>query len=124
MTRPRSKRRAIERLARAAIPALRLEHWDITLAFPRRLEDGAAAECDAQPEYKQATVRFNCRKIDWDDLPRFVVHELMHCHVEALAGIAQLAAGKDRAKAEWVRRTEEELVTVLDQILTPYVTAA
>lgn len=118
----RSKRKAIERLARRAIPALRLEHWDITLAFPRRLECGCAAECDAQPEYKQAVLRFDCTKISWDDLPRFVIHELMHCHVEALAGIALLAAGRDRAKEEWVRRTEEELVTVLDQILAPYVT--
>lgn len=115
----RTKRRAIERLARIAIPALRLEHWDITLSFGM-LKCGSAAECDAQPEYKQAHIRFNCEKIEWDDIPRFVVHELMHCHVEALAGIAMLAAKQDRAKIEWVRRTEEELVTTLDQILAPY----
>jgi hypothetical protein len=115
----RDKRRAITRLARRAIPALRLEHWDITLSFGK-LKCGSAAECDAQSEYKQAVLRFDCRQIPWDDIPRFVVHELMHCHVEALGAIAMIAAGKDKAKEEWVRRTEEELVTTLDQILAPY----
>lgn len=92
---------------------LHLEDWTLTLEFAT---DNDAA-CASKPEYKIATIYINPEVITAEDLEEIICHELMHCHVEALASLAVTLAKKDEAKKEWIRREEEGLTSRVTAIL-------
>ena len=97
---------------------LGLADWEIRVDFvtlPHR------ADCEARPEYNEAILRFDLRKIRRDQVAGFVLHELTHCLVWKLAAVGErLAAGRE-ADLEAVRVEEESLVTALERILLPLV---
>lgn len=95
---------------------LHLEAWTIRVTCRQLLPD-CRADCDAQPEYRSATLRFSLRAIERADLDAYVCHELLHCHAWALGAAALAAAGSGRAARELVRREEEQLVEGLTTIL-------
>ncbi len=94
---------------------LGLDDWEIhvSLAKPGAGDD---AECEAEPRYKRATIRFNLDQIDPDELDNFIAHELWHIPVWALAEAGLTLAGDDLAKQKWVEDMEEQLVTHLERV--------
>jgi hypothetical protein len=94
---------------------LRLTDWKFTLQFGK-MEDGADAACMAQPEYRHAILHFCLEQIPPEELDSFVCHEMLHTLVWPLANAAQVMAGGDASKEEWVRTVEEGLVTALEKL--------
>ena len=97
---------------------LRLDDWTIKTQFIKL--PSHKADCEANPEYKEAIIRFDVRKISTDDLIPFVVHEMLHCVIWRLAHVAESFTDDD-AKLEWCRIEEEYLTTQLEQIIVPLV---
>lgn len=97
---------------------LQLHDWKISVVVDRiPPEDDAKAFCQAKPEYREALVQVDPHEVTLEDLEATVVHELLHCHAEALAGLALVMAGDDPVKREAVRRAEEELVMRLERLV-------
>ena len=112
------ERRAWVRRAVATLtPILRVDGWDITVRFDGRMRN--RADCEAAPEYRTATVRFNLTRIPEEELAADVIHELLHIHIWSLAHAADVLCEADKTKREWVRVEEERLATTLEGILTP-----
>lgn len=109
-----------ERIVRRLVKPLHLDRWWITV---NGAPLGHRADCECSPEYTEATLTFDATKIKDEDVISFAVHELMHCHVEGLAHVAELLAGEDSFKREMVRLEEERLTTALEKILTPLLAA-
>jgi hypothetical protein len=105
-----------ERIVRRLQKSLHLDNWWIDVSGE---PVSHRADCEASPEYTEAKLTFNCGRIEDEDAVSFAVHELMHCHVEGLAHVAELLAGDDPFKKEMVRIEEERLTTALEKILTP-----
>ena len=120
MPRPRRlSKREVLRLVRLWRQRLQLHDWKIAvLVGPIAPEDNAKAYCAAAPEYREATVHVSPDDVAPEDAESTVVHELLHCHVEALAGLALVMAGDDPVRKEAVRRAEEELVMRLERAFT------
>lgn len=102
---------------RVAQPLLKLDRWNIRIAFDPKMEDDA--ECIAQPEYRNAVLRFRVKDLTWEELPSYVLHELMHCHVESLGALALALAGEDEVRRTVVTSAEENLTTTLEELLVP-----
>jgi hypothetical protein len=96
---------------------LHLEGWKIGINYEEDKEDQSEASCIAQPEYAAATLRFDLAKIAPEDLDAYIVHEMMHCHVWALANFGTSACGDDPIKLEALRHHEETLVTSLERLV-------
>lgn len=116
---PRAER-ATKRYVRARIKYWRhrlgLAHWAFEIQFGPD-KDGGSAGCEAEPEYRQATLSFDLSLIHRDHIDRFVVHELVHCFVWGLANVAQTMARGNPALEEWVRTEEERLTTELEYLV-------
>ena len=116
MPRPAPFRTACEARVRHWQDRLRLTDWDIRVVVTSRGIEHAA-DCEAAPEYRQATLRFNPKKVPRADLDAFVVHELMHCHVWSLAAAAENLAKGDPVALEFIREREEGLTTELERLV-------
>ena len=100
---------------------LLLQDWDLRLYFSE-LEDQQEADCEALPEYRRACLRFDLSQITMEKAAWYVVHELMHCHVEPLARHSnRVIEEADPAGAGLVKKFaldyEEGLVSDLATIL-------
>ena len=95
---------------------LNLDDWDIYVSI-RNPGDGDDAECDAEPQYKRATIRFNLDQVPADELDGFVAHELCHCPLEKLGRLALAWAGDDPIKQRIVLETEDEAVTHFERVV-------
>ncbi len=104
----------VKRRVRYWAPKLGLQEWTLYVTFN---EEGAKASCASQPEYLEAILNFDLKKIADGDVDAFVVHELMHNLVWGLANCANALARGDKAQEEWVRTEEEELVTRLERLI-------
>ena len=92
---------------------LGLGEWHIVVqcvTLPHR------ADCDAKPEYKEALLRFDLKKIPAADLEAYVVHELLHCHVWRLASVGEYLA-KTPTEKRAVEEAEESLTTDLERLI-------
>jgi hypothetical protein len=92
---------------------LGLSAWTITVqtvTLPHR------ADCDAKPEYKEALLRFDLKKIPQEEVEAYIVHELMHCHVWRLAKVGEYLAKTPTEKMA-VEEAEESLTTELERII-------
>jgi len=94
---------------------LGLTDWDVSVEVTGGLEAGADAE--AQPAYKQAILRFDLDAISREELDSFVVHELLHLPVWALAEAAEHLAHRDKDKLKFLTDLEESLVTHLERVI-------
>ena len=96
---------------------LALSDWDIDINV---CAGDYKASCEAEPEYHKAVLCFHPERFaldDDEDIHRHVIHELLHCHFQGLAGLAEELAGKDEFKREMVRYFHEELTTQFELIL-------
>jgi hypothetical protein len=114
----KSKKQIILLLVDLLKPILRLDDWTIKVQFVKIASH--RADCEANPEYKEAVIRFDVSRISTDDLIPFVVHEMLHCVIWRLAHVAESFTDDD-AKLEWSRIEEEYLTTQLEQIIVPMV---
>jgi hypothetical protein len=96
---------------------LHLEGWKIGVTFEPDEKEESEASCLAQPEYAAAVVRFDLAKIHPDEIDSYIVHELLHCHVWALANFGNSACADDPVKLEALRHHEESLVTSLERLV-------
>ena len=59
---------------------LGLDRWSIRLVAEPDADPDARASCAADPDYREATIRFDLAKLETgDDLEETTVHELTHC---------------------------------------------
>lgn len=104
----------LRRLVKKHTMTMRLVDWLIQA-------DAAAldhvADCESNPEYKTAKLRFCVEKIPAQEAESFVIHELAHCHVEGLARVATSLACRDERLLEWIRSEEERLTTMIKHIV-------
>jgi hypothetical protein len=105
---------AIKRRVRLWQKRLCLADWTIGVEVGP-LEDGGRAECDAKPEYREATIRLDPERITDAEVDAYCVHELLHCWTWALEKAAENWAGEDEALYESVRDTAEQMVTNLER---------
>src|ERR1041384_5451652 len=108
--------RQLQQLVRKHAKTLHLWNW----SFGRGAGQPSmtnAADCEANPEYFSAELRFRTDRIKADEAEAFVIHELLHCYTEGLARVATTLAGKDERLLEWIRNEEERLTTALEHII-------
>jgi hypothetical protein len=91
---------------------LLLSDWTITVVVGKT-DDGSAANCDAQPEYKTAVLTFDPTRIPVEQIDSFAVHELLHCHTWRLEAIAE-EWGQSESRYQVVREVAETTVTSLE----------
>jgi hypothetical protein len=102
---------------------LLLHDWKIGVVFgPVPCDEGeepGRAECFARPEYKEATIYWDPKRVTIEsdeDLDDWCKHELTHCHTWKLEQMAEFWAGDDAQKYETVRNVAEDLVTTLEKV--------
>ena len=110
-----ARRRDILRCVKMLRPLLCLEDWNIEVKFDDAMEH--SGECRADPEYQYAVLTFSPKKIDTRLVLAYAAHELLHCHIWALAHVAEVFANKDKQKLEMVRLAEEALTTRMEHII-------
>ena len=108
-------RKQVETKVRHWRTRLGLQAWDLKVELASIGSHSADCQCD--PEYMQAKVRFDPIKIPLDELDSYVVHELLHIYVWPLAHVAETLAGSDPKLLEWCRIQEERLVTDLERLV-------
>jgi hypothetical protein len=111
------KRKRIEALVAAWQSPLGLANWTVSLSFDGGCKEQAS--CSANPEYRDAKLNFNLRRIGPQEIDEVVAHELMHCHGWAVAALALNWAGKEQVKREAVRQAEELLTTAVSRAFLP-----
>lgn len=114
-----TKREHIRRMVDAVKGPLRLQDWIIEVQVQRMSAKDGKAGCVAKPEYKEATLYFDLRRIPLADLWPFVLHEMLHIHIWKLAAVGERLAGTDTKHLEAVNWEEEALATELERLLTP-----
>ena len=93
---------------------LALDRWSLRIETGE-LEDCRAC-CQASPEYREATIRFDFDKLETgDDLTETVVHEVSHCMTWPLHAVAEkladsLAETLPKGQREAVRSALQEYV--------------
>jgi hypothetical protein len=95
---------------------LLLKEWKITLTVGA-LDSGERADCDAKPEYLEATIRIDPALVPEEEWDGFFSHELIHCWTWPLEKLAEFWAGEDENKHELVRDRAEEVATNLERVL-------
>ncbi len=95
---------------------LGLDRWQLSSAVAELID--ARACCQAQPEYREATILVDTERLKTgDDLAELVVHELTHCHTWPIHAIAEhlanaLAESAPESHRESLRKLLQEQVRV------------
>jgi len=97
------------------VPKLELDHWDLTVVCGRKATENVA-DCLAEPEYHEATLRFHLPSIPPHQLTQRVVHELLHCHTTELWHLALEWAGQNPARQKLVHDAHERLTSTVTRI--------
>ena len=94
---------------------LGLERWTVHFGF-KKAENKAT--CEAQPEYRTATLNFDLSKLPEPNVPieRTVLHELVHCLTWRTEALAEAAAGEDSQRYELVREIIENDVSAIEGV--------
>jgi hypothetical protein len=107
--------RRVTSLVRRWQKRLLLGDWKLTIQVGA-LDSNERADCDARPEYKEATIRLDPEKIPPEDLEGFIVHELLHLHTWRLEQIAE-EWGQSESRYALVRDIAESVVTELERAI-------
>jgi hypothetical protein len=100
-------------------PKIGLSEWKIVVKFSNHMKH--AADCEAFPEYKQATIRANLKtfkKLTHYEVIMTAVHEMTHCIVWPIVAWAEELCEGDSQRLEITRKLEEGLVTDFEKILS------
>jgi len=104
----------------------RVEHWKkrlrlgdvrVTVVFGPDTEDQSTGACYAQPEYEQATIRFDLENIKPDEVEAHIIHELIHYPVWPLSSFAHMLCDGDEKLLEVLREKEEAVTTYIERVV-------
>lgn len=95
---------------------LLLADWNITVLVGALDDHEERADCDAKPQYKEAVIRLDPKKIPPDELDGFCIHELLHCVTWRLEALAE-EWGRSESQYVVARETAETVVTELERII-------
>ena len=101
-------------------PILQLDDWRIVVTYSRTMKKTDVASCQSWPEYKQAKIRLNLKRLkEFNDyeIISAAIHEMLHCITWPLAEWAEQLCKKDDQKLELTRKLDEGLVTNLEKVL-------
>lgn len=101
-------------------PKLNLQDWRIVVRYSTRIKN-TIADCQAQPEYRQAVIRLNLAELKNHtpyEIVATAVHEMMHCVTWPLSQFTHDLCRNDKRKIELTRRTDEAIVTHLERAFT------
>lgn len=101
-------------------PKLNLQDWLIVVKYSRTMKN-ALADCKAQPEYRQATIRLSLihsKNYPYYGIVSAAIHEMMHCIVWPLTQLTEDFSRKDKQKMELIRRCDESVITHLERAFT------
>ena len=98
---------------------LGLDRWTIKVHFGEIAD--AKATCEAEPEYTKATIRFDLESFPEEEDHEYIIHELLHCHVWVLSGLASafisaMPGPADKVAKEMLREAEERLTSLLEKM--------
>lgn len=117
----KAKKELIQNAVKAAIPILRLDHWQIEVHFDNGNE--FRATCDASPRYQTAVLEFAPKRIRIFECVEFAVHELAHILTWRTAELLEQWAGDDPGKVEEAEVAYEYVTTQIGHIAVPRVVA-
>ena len=115
------KKQLIQDAVKAAIPILRLEHWQIEVHFDNSNE--YRATCAAVPRYQTSVLEFAPKRIRIFECVEFAVHELAHIHTWRTAELLEQWAGDDPERIEEAEAAYEYVTTQIGHIAVPSVVA-
>ena len=107
--------RQFERRFRFWQKLMLLGEWKITTKYGP-LEHGEKADCDAKPEYREALIRFDHRKISADEVDAYCIHELVHCITWPIEQLAENSAADENSHAT-ARFICETTATKLEEVI-------
>ena len=102
---------------------LHLTDWRLRVKVGEFEDEGKFARLSAanfsRPEYLEADIYVDPVRVVTaeEDLNRLICHELLHCHTAELIRIADMWAGTDEGRKEYVRTAHEQLVSRLERVL-------
>jgi hypothetical protein len=105
-------------------PLLHLDNWRIVVNYSNRMKD--VADCVAWPEYKQACIRINMKRLpEFNDyeIIATAIHEMVHCIIWPLTEWTERLCKKDPHKLEITRQHDESVVTTFEKILVDMTSA-
>lgn len=105
----------IRRRVKAWQKKLLLGDWKIAVVIGPLDDSGEKADCDAKPEYREATLRFDPDRVPANEWDGYIVHELIHAITWPLEKAAENWAGEDEAHYDTIRDTAEQVVTNLER---------
>lgn len=92
-----------------------LADWKITVTFG---QVDCKADCEATPEYREATIRFNADKILDNEVDAYCVHELAHAVNWQIETIAENSVDDNDTRGhETVRFIAETTATKWEEII-------
>lgn len=111
----------VERVFRAWMTRMRLEHWTFDLSFSDEpLKDGREAEILMATDYDYGQVRFAPNWTEWsmELLNEVILHELIHAHLHKLqiAAMEGLHGFSSEAGKLYIKRVIHELERATDAI--------
>lgn len=115
----KAKEQLIHDAIAEAIPALRLQHWQIEVFFQPDLDQ--RAYCEAEPQYRTAKVGFDSGRIRIFECVEFAVHELAHILTWNVASLLERSAGASEEQMKEATDAYESLTTEIGHIMVPLV---
>lgn len=103
---------------------LHLTDWRIRVRVGEFEDEGrfgrTCAANVSRPEYLEADIYVDPERVvkAEEELRPLTCHEVTHCLTAEIVGIADLWAGDDAGRKEYVRTVHERLVTRLERIFT------
>lgn len=105
----------IKRIVRKWQKRCLLQDWDVKIDVGPHT-DGCRACCEANPEYKEATIHIDPAKVPDHEMEGTCLHEVLHCLTWRIEHLAECWAGEDTSKFEVARDVAETVVTNLERL--------
>ena len=112
----------IEKILAYFIDVLNLQEWNYTVKFEEKLDDDIAASVIVDDDYLSFSVFFDSEKIkdtvkdkDYDEVTRWILHELIHVIVDPLYFIA--VDGVTNTSIKFLKQKRENTVERFTNII-------
>ena len=96
---------------------LRLADVRVTVVFGPDHEDQSTGACYAQPQYEEATIRFDLENIPPDQVEAHIIHELIHYPVWPLSSFTHRLCEGDEKLLYVLEEKEEAVTTYIERLV-------